>query len=365
MMPKVEVVAPGGRYPVVIGSGLAARLSSIEEVAGLLKGRRVALVSDENVFALHGGTILEGLAGAGAEVVVRSIMRPGEEHKNLTALSRIWDELIGAGLERRDMVVAFGGGVVGDVAGFAAATLLRGVDFMQVPTTLLAMVDSSVGGKTGIDHPKGKNLLGAFHQPVAVVSDTGFLRTLSRRENLSGMAEVIKAAVLDDEVLFGRLVHAGPAVLEDESALAAVIADSVGIKARIVGADERESGQRALLNLGHTLGHALENALGYGALTHGEAVAAGIYFAARLSCEVGELGGDDLALIERLLAAWGYKEWVEGADPHKVRSALAFDKKNSGGEPRWVLPTGIGTARWGVAVGWEEVDRLLLRTRGV
>lgn len=364
-MIRVEVDAPGGRYPVIIGQGLAGRLGALAEVAVLLKGRRVALVSDENVIALYGETILAGLADAGAQLIARSIMQPGEEFKNLSAVTRIWDDLIDGGFERRDLVVAFGGGVVGDVAGFAAATLLRGVDFMQIPTTLLAMVDSSVGGKTGIDHPRGKNLLGAFHQPVAVVSDTGFLKSLPRRETLSGMAEVIKAAILDDEVLFGRLAHAGPSLLEDEAALAEVIAESVGIKARIVGADEREAGARALLNLGHTVGHALENALGYGVLTHGEAVAMGMFFAARLACELGELSGEELAAIERLLTGWGYREWVPDVDPKSVRSALAYDKKNSGGAMRWVLPTGIGTARWGVEVGWDEVDRLLLRTRGV
>jgi 3-dehydroquinate synthase len=325
----------------------------------LLGGRQVLVVSDRNVWGFHGSALLAAANACGPSSIAVHVMEPGEEHKNLATLSGVWDALVASGLERGGLVVAFGGGVVGDVAGFAAATYLRGVEFVQVPTTLLAMVDSSVGGKTGIDHPRGKNLLGAFHQPRAVVADIALLRTLPKREVLSGLAEVVKAAVLADEELFRRLEEHGAGIVRDEAALEEVVARAVEIKARIVGSDERESGPRALLNLGHTYGHAVEVVSGYGCYTHGEAVAMGMRFAGELSRRMGHLEQAALDRMEALLTALGYPEKPQGVSAQAVGEALRHDKKSAAGAPRWVLPQRIGQAQWGVVVPPEILEPLL------
>ena len=346
-------------YPVGVGRGWLRDLGRHPRARGVLEGRRVFVASDRTVWPLHGGRLLEGLASAGARVLGRAELAPGEAHKTIEAVQGLWDALIAAGIERGDCLAALGGGVVGDVAGFAAATCLRGIDLVQVPTTLLAMVDSSVGGKTGVDHPRGKNLIGAFHQPLLVAADLETLGTLPRREVLSGLAEVIKAALLGDPDLFGLLERAGPGLADDPGALEEVVARAVALKARIVEADEREGGRRALLNLGHTLGHAVEVAAGYGTLTHGEAVALGTAFAARLSERMGLLPGREARRIVGLIRAWGYPLRVQRATAEKVLKALRHDKKSRGGEPRWVLLRGIGQAEWGHRVPGEVVAHLL------
>ncbi len=346
-------------YEVVIGAGLLRRLHQLAGVTPLLQDRRVFVASDETVWGLHGAALARGLAQAGAKMIGRHAMPPGEAHKHLGTLAGYWDALLAAGVERGDLLVAFGGGVVGDVAGFAAATCLRGIDVLQVPTTLLAMVDSSVGGKTGIDHERGKNLIGAFHQPVGVVADLDLLGTLPRREQLSGLAEVVKAALLGDRDLFESLEALGVGLLDDREALAEAIRRAVALKARVVQADEREAGQRALLNLGHTLGHALEVSSGYGTWTHGEAVATGIAFAARLSERSGRLIPGERARVEALLEEMGYSVRLCGVDVEKVVESMRFDKKTEGGAPRWVLLCGIGAAEWGVEVSPERVAALL------
>lgn len=346
-------------YPVVIGAGLLGRLPQAEGIAVLLQGRRVFVASDQTVWGLHGETLERGLAAAGARVIGFHAMQPGEPNKHLGSLAGYWDALLAAGVERSDLLVAFGGGVVGDVAGFAAATCLRGIDFLQVPTTLLAMVDSSVGGKTGIDHERGKNLLGAFHQPVGVVADLDLLGTLSRREQLSGMAEVIKAALLGDPELFELLGERGPALLGGGPALADAIRRAVAFKARVVAVDEREAGARAQLNLGHTLGHALEVAAGYGVWTHGEAVAAGLAFASALSERVGVCSGGVRRQITTLLEKWEYPLRAHGIAAEKVLEALRHDKKSRGGAPEWVLIRDVGDAEPGVSVPGEVVADVL------
>ncbi len=360
---RTVIVGLGDRaYPVLVGHGLLGRLGDLEPARGVLAGRRAFLVTDRTVEALWAGRAEAALGAAGAALVSRFAMEPGEAHKNLETLGRLWDALLAAGIERGDLVVALGGGVVGDVAGFAAATVLRGVGFVQIPTTLLAMVDSSVGGKTGIDHPRGKNLIGAFHQPRLVAADLALLATLPEREVLSGLAEVVKAGLLGDPDLFELLEDRGPALIRDPGALEEAVARAVALKARVVEADEREAGERALLNLGHTFGHAVEVAAGFGAYTHGEAVAMGLSFAARLSERLGLLPAAERERIERLLGAWGYRLRPEGVSAETVRNALRHDKKSRGGEPRWVLPRGIGRAEWGHRVPPDLVDALLAET---
>jgi len=346
-------------YEVAIGTGLLGQLERAGLAAQDLRGRGVFLVSDRNVWPLHGATLERGLHTLGARVLGLALLEPGEAHKDLASLSALWEALADAGVERSAALVALGGGVVGDVAGFAAATWLRGIEFVQVPTTLLAMVDSSVGGKTAIDHPRGKNLLGAFHQPRGVVADLEALRTLPRREVLSGLAEVVKAALLGDPELFALLEERGPALVEDSVSLEEAVARAVALKARIVGEDEREGGARALLNLGHTLGHAVEAAAGFGTFTHGEAVALGIGFAARLSREVGLLEPGDAERIAGLLRKWGYPLRAQGVSVEKILDALRFDKKNRNGAPRWVLLRGIGRGEWGHAVPPDVIRRQL------
>lgn len=346
-------------YGVAVGAGLLRRLGEIPALAEGLRGRRVFVVSDRTVHPLFGGALEEGLRSAGATLAGWHLLEPGEVHKDLRSLGGVWDALVEAGLERRDAVAALGGGVVGDVAGFAAATYLRGVDFFQFPTTVLAMADSSVGGKTAIDHPRGKNLIGAFHQPRGVGADLETLSSLPEREVRSGFAEVIKAGLVADRVLFDLLEERGPGLEADPAALEEAIARAVAVKARVVEGDERETGARALLNLGHTLGHAVEVAAGYGVLTHGEAVALGTCFATRLSVATGRLGEADAGRIVGLLERWGYPVKLPTLAVEKIFAALRLDKKSTGGMPRWVLLKGIGVAEWGCAVPPETLESLL------
>lgn len=354
----------GGRsYEVAVGRGLLENPGRAGEAARALRGRRVFLLSDRTVWGLYGQRAAEGLVSVGARVAGRFLVEPGERHKDLRSLEAVWDALVDAGVERGDGAVALGGGVVGDLAGFAAATYRRGIDLVQLPTTLLAMVDSSVGGKTAVDHPRGKNLIGAFHQPRGVVADLDTLASLPSREVRSGFAEVLKAALLADPELFERLEALGPGAAEDPEVLEEVVARAVAIKARLVEADETETGSRALLNLGHTLGHAVEVAGGYGVRTHGEAVAMGIGFAASLSQELGLLPAEEAGRIRAVLEKWGFPLRAGGIGAEKILDALRFDKKNVGGAPRWVLLEGIGKPRWGVAVDPETIERLVVEVQ--
>lgn len=332
-------------YEVLVGRGLLPRLGEL--CAPFAKGR-VAVVTDETVAATHGPVVLESLEAVGLKTRLVSVPA-GEASKSFGELERVLDRLLAAGLDRSDLVVALGGGVVGDLAGLAAALFMRGIDFVQVPTTLLAQVDSSVGGKTAIDTPRGKNLVGAFHQPRLVVADIDALKTLPPRQLRSGWAEVLKHGLICDADLFDWLGGEGSAGASgDPAALERAVARSVEIKAEVVGQDERESGRRALLNLGHTFGHALEAELGFGdALTHGEAVALGCAMAFRFSAGQGLCAPADAERTEAGIAAAGLPTRLDQAGTFTVdalMARMAGDKKATGGRLTLILARGIGQA---------------------
>jgi len=341
---ETVIVDLGARsYPIWIGDGILPELGNRLRTLGL--SGRVALISVPPVFDLYGAVARESLAGAGFEVCAE-IVPDGEASKSVTRLSGLWDRLVEHRLERASPVLALGGGVVGDLAGFAAATYKRGVPFVQCPTTLLAQVDSSVGGKVAIDHPAGKNLIGAFHQPAAVLIDLATLRTLPRRELVAGLAEVIRSAVAFDAVFFAflegnleRLLALDPGVLRH------AVASCCRIKAEVVAEDERETGgRRSLLNLGHTFAHALETLTGYATYRHGEAVGWGIARAARLALRLGRCGEDDVARQESLLRRAGLPVDDPSPDPEAMIAAMAHDKKAAGGKVRFVLTEKVGSA---------------------
>ncbi len=348
MTTVVPVAIAGKPYEVLIGRGLIAQAGAL--IAPLLKRQRVAVVVDETVDALHGERLVAGLSAAGVGVE-RVVIDAGEATKSFAGLAQLCDALLGLELDRGDLIVAFGGGVVGDLAGFAAAILKRGIDFVQIPTTLLAQVDSSVGGKTAIDTPRGKNLIGAFHQPRLVLADLGVLATLPRRELVCGYAEVIKYGLLGDLAFFEWLEANAAAVLTlDETALSHAIRRSVEMKAEIVAEDEREAGRRALLNLGHTFAHALEAESGFGeALKHGEAVGVGCALAFRFSVQLGLCPGQDAERASRAIAAAGLPTRLAdlagapfGADA--LVAHMAQDKKAEGGALTFILARAIGDA---------------------
>ncbi len=342
-------------YRIRVGGGLLARTGAWCRAAGL-KGTAL-VVTDRHVAPLYATPVEASLKAAGFRTV-RAVVPPGEASKCEARLFELYDRALDARMDRSSFVVAVGGGVVGDLAGYLAASYLRGIPFVQIPTTLLAMVDSSVGGKTGIDLPRGKNLVGAFHQPSLVVADTDTLSTLSRREYAAGLAEVVKYGVIRDAPLFRLLETRAAGVLAVDRALVdGIVARCCRIKAGVVGADEREGGVRAILNFGHTFGHALENAAGYAGLLHGEAVAAGMVCAAWLSTRLCGFPERDAARLARLLAAFGLPASARGmrASWPALARAMALDKKASGGAPRFVLADRIGRVRHGVAVSPELV----------
>lgn len=347
-MTRTVRVGLGDRaYDVVIGQGLLDEAG--ERIAPLLKRGRTAIVSDQTVWRLHGERLVRSL-GAKGVACSSVIVEPGEQSKSFEGLAQVTEELLALELDRGDLIVAFGGGVVGDLAGFAAAIYKRGIDFVQIPTTLLAQVDSSVGGKTAIDTPRGKNLVGAFHQPRLVLADLDVLSTLSDREMRAGYAEVIKYGLLGDLAFFEWLEANGPKVLAREpQALAHAVARSVEMKAEIVAEDEKEAGRRALLNLGHTFGHALEAETGYGdALLHGEAVAAGSAIAFRFSASQGLCSGQDARRAEAAIAAVGLPTGLKVGsgrfDAQTLVRHMAQDKKAEGGQLTFVLARSIGDA---------------------
>lgn len=333
-------------YDVVVERGLLAR--SGERIGPLVRGRTV-IISDETVAGLHGATLIASLAGAGiaAEVIT---VPPGEGSKSFAELERVLDQLLAAGLDRKDVVIALGGGVVGDLAGLAAALFMRGIDFIQVPTTLLAQVDSSVGGKTAIDTPRGKNLVGAFHQPRLVLADIDVLATLPPVQLRSGWAEVLKHGLICDAAFFDWLAGAGAAgATGDAGALERAVVRSVEIKSAIVGEDEKEAGRRALLNLGHTFGHAVEAELGFdeAALAHGEAVALGCVLAFRYSARLGQCPAADADRVEAVIAAAGLPTRLGQAGQFSADALIARmagDKKAEGGRLTLILARAIGDA---------------------
>jgi 3-dehydroquinate synthase len=356
---EVPPAGAGARYPIIIGSGTLAVLPRVFRRLG--GASRIHVVSDSRVWSRWGGR-LAGILSGGGIPFARTVVAAGERSKSSTALERVWRDLARAGCDRRSFVLAFGGGVVGDLAGFAAASVLRGVSLIQVPTTLLAMVDSSVGGKTGINLPEGKNLVGAFHQPRAVVMDLDLLRTLPRRELSAGWAEVIKTAAIRDAHLFRYLERSRELLLAGEPrAVARVVEACSRIKAEVVRKDERESGLRMILNFGHTLAHAIEAAQEYGGLLHGEAVAIGMAFAARLGEEEGWTRSGTAGRLERVLASYGLPVRLEGMKARGICSAMERDKKRGPRGLRWVLLKEVGEARISEEVRWEDAKRAIGR----
>jgi 3-dehydroquinate synthase len=327
-------------YPIHIGSGLLGNGAWLRAQIG---AGPVAIVSNETVAPLYLPQVQAALSD---RVRAIKLLPDGEQYKNLDALSSVYDALLEAGCDRQCVVLALGGGVVGDIAGFAAATFQRGVAFVQVPTTLLAQVDSSVGGKTGVNHARGKNMIGAFHQPRCVISDIDTLSSLPERELAAGLAEVIKYGLIVDRDMHEWLCRAMPLLLRrDASTLIESIRRSCQCKARIVALDEREAGLRAVLNFGHTFGHAIETATDYAEFLHGEAVAIGMVMAARMSLRLGLIDANDCAAIENLLRSAGLPVAVSRPmDPNHFKALMAGDKKSLGGKPRLVLLRAIGEA---------------------
>jgi 3-dehydroquinate synthase len=333
---KVELGERG--YPILIGAGLIAHPASFAALAA----RDVLIVSNTTVAPLYLRALREGL---GARRCVEVLLPDGEAHKTLSNAARVLDVLIANRFARDCAVLALGGGVVGDLAGFAAACYQRGVSFVQVPTTLLAQVDSAVGGKTAVNHPGGKNLIGAFHQPQLVVSDTSTLSTLPGRELRAGLAEVIKYGLICDAALFAWVeAHLERLLAKEPQALAHIIRRSCEIKAAIVGRDEREHGERALLNLGHTFGHAAEAATLYREWLHGEAVGAGLVMAAVMSHECGLLAAQDAARVRRLVELAGLPAQIPSVTPAAMLEHMRIDKKVLDGRLRLVLLRRIGEA---------------------
>jgi 3-dehydroquinate synthase len=340
-MRELKVALGERTYPILIGSGLLARC---EPLARLAEGRMVAIVTDTNVGPRYAGAVRASLGGAAALIDV--VLPAGEVHKGWNALNRIFDALLEARFDRGALIVAVGGGVVGDMAGFAAAVYQRGIDFVQVPTTLLAQVDSSVGGKTGINHPLGKNMIGAFHQPRLVVVDVDTLRTLPPRELSAGLAEVIKHGAIADAAYFDEVARDLPALRAHEpGALAAAVARSCEIKASVVERDEREGGLRAILNFGHTFGHAIEAGMGYGEWLHGEAVGAGMVMAADLSQRLGLVDAAVSDRVREVVAAAGLPVRGPAWPVERYVALMSGDKKAERGTPRFVLLERLGAAR--------------------
>lgn len=343
------------RYTITIERGAAERLA---DLVPRKAGGKVVVVASRKVWSLHRKALARPLAAfpAGAPLLVPD----GERFKNATTLAKLYDAFLARGLGRDGLVVAVGGGVVGDLAGYAAATYMRGVDWAVVPTTLLAMVDSSIGGKVGLNHAKGKNLLGAFHQPRAVVVDPRFLDSLPARERQSGAYEVLKAGILGDAPLFQAMEKAPPRLVGwDLNALDAAIAAACRLKAEVVGGDERESGRRRVLNLGHTLGHAFEAVTRYRRFTHGEAVGWGLLAASIIAHGRGVLDAVAFKRIADAVDRLGPRPRVSNLPPAPLVKALAHDKKNRAGRTVFILPTAIGRVEVKDDVTPEEVTGAL------
>ena len=349
-MKNVRVHLGERSYTIRIGADALGEIGKV--CLRHFRGGRALVVTDTNVAPLYAEKTIDSLAAAGVQASALRIPA-GEASKSMRQLSRILDRMASMRLDRGCGAVALGGGVVGDIAGFAAAVFLRGVPYVQAPTTLLAQVDSAVGGKTAIDHRLGKNLVGAFHQPIAVVSDTSALGTLPEREFRAGLAEVVKHAAIADARLFSFLEKNEALILErDEGVMERIVATNCRIKARVVEQDERESGLRQILNYGHTLGHAVEALAGYSSeLLHGEAVSIGMSAASRISCAMGRCGSGDVDRLTSLLDRFGLPTRM--AEPPKLavlKRLLASDKKTRRGSPRFVLMRRIGEVEPGMEV---------------
>ncbi|HEY4294479.1 3-dehydroquinate synthase [Luteibacter sp.] len=339
-MESLHVDLAGRSYPIWIGPGL---LGDAARWRALIRGRHVLVVSNTTVAPLHLDRLAKGLDGLRWSTF---LLDDGETHKTFANVGRVLEALGKLGATRDACVIALGGGVVGDLAGFAAACWMRGIDFIQMPTTLLSMVDSSVGGKTGVNLPVGKNLVGAFHQPRGVLADIDLLHTLPQREYRAGMAEIVKGAAIGDPEFFAWLeTNADALAAREQAPLIEAIARKCRYKAGVVSRDETEQGERALLNLGHTFGHAIETAGNYSELLHGEAVSVGMVLAARLSERLGMSAADDTARLIALLGRLGLPTETSGQHPaSRLLELMRLDKKNSAGIQRLILWRGIGKA---------------------
>ena len=333
---RIDVPSARRTYPVFVAHGVVGQIAHWLAVAGV--GDRRLLVSSPTVWKRHGETLTAALPG------VEPLLVPdGERSKTLHTVARIYASLIRVGADRQSTIIAVGGGVIGDTVGFAAATYLRGVDLVHVPTTLLAQVDSAVGGKVGVNHPLGKNLIGAFHPPAAVITDPQLLDTLPKRELRAGLYEVVKYGVIASRTLFERLVSDLPRIFAREpDVMAEIVTASCRIKANVVAADERDAGRRRVLNFGHTTGHALEAVTRYRRLRHGEAIAYGMLVAAQIGASRGLLDPDDHAALTDLIGRMGPLPAVADLSASDVLSAMRRDKKVVGGRLHVVLPHGIG-----------------------
>lgn len=367
LVERIEVRLGERSYDILVGPRLIGKIGAY--LAPLLRRPRLVLVCDETVAALHRAALGEALRTASIDHEF-IVLPPGEESKSWSRLEGLTDRLLEAKVERGDLIAALGGGVIGDLVGFAAAILRRGIDFIQIPTTLLAQVDSSVGGKTAINTRHGKNLIGAFHQPRLVLADIDFLMTLPERDYLAGYAEVVKYGLIGDTAFFDWLdTHRQDIARRDKAALRRAVATSCRAKATVVMADERELGERALLNLGHTFGHALEAAVGFGeALRHGEAVALGLALAFDLSADLGLAPASDAARLREHLRAVGLRDTLPVPGVETTADALiahmAQDKKATGGQIPFILVRGIGRAFICRDVEMTSVRALLQRALG-
>ncbi len=353
-MQSVRVAFQNISYEVRVGPGL---LDSCGEAirAACGGGRSAILVSDANVAPLYGETVRSAIETAGARVL-QAVVPAGEASKAMDCVARLCEEMISGGLDRTSFLVALGGGVVGDLAGFAAAIFQRGIPYAQIPTTLLAQVDSSVGGKTGVNSPQGKNLIGAFHHPAIVIADTLTLETLPERAFHEGMAEVIKHGVIRDA---GLVQEAGPLARDNRTSL---VARNVAIKAAVVAADPRErTGERALLNFGHTVGHAIEQAAGYGRFLHGEAISMGMVVALRLSQKMAGLPDREAEIVLEALRAQGLPIQIPAdLTPDTLLPVILRDKKSQAGQIRFVLTSGLGSAFVSENVSLQDIRQALV-----
>ncbi|MBI4031134.1 MAG: 3-dehydroquinate synthase [Proteobacteria bacterium] len=364
---KVDVKLSGKSYSIHIGRGLLH--SPGQFVPFSLKDRSLFVLTDENVANPHGLAVYEGLKATGARSVEILAIPGGEQSKSLSDFERVVSWMLDRDVDRQSVLFAVGGGVIGDLAGFAASVVMRGIAFVQIPTTLLAQVDSSVGGKTGINMPQGKNMVGTFHQPAAVVCDMDTLKTLPQRDILAGYAEIIKYALIDDPSFFIWLEGNGKKVCEkDPEALARAVATACRKKAEIVGEDEKEHGRRMILNLGHTFGHALEAATGYdGRLVHGEAVAIGTALAFRLSVRMGLCAEKDADHVVRHLKDIGLPTRIDMISPslHDAKEIMGFmvhDKKASSGKIIFILSRGIGNCFAADNVRKDDLEAILVHS---
>ncbi len=348
-------VALGERsYPIYVGSGI---IDDTDGIVKALPAPRVALITNNIVGPLYADILSKPLLQRGVSITLVTL-NDGEINKNWASLDIVYDAMLRARCDRRTTLIALGGGVVGDVAGFAAATFMRGIPFIQIPTTLLAQVDSSVGGKTAINHPLGKNMIGAFYQPIAVFADTKTLSTLPDRELKAGLAEVIKHGVIRDVEFFEWLeANMDRLLARDPHALTNAVMRSIEIKAAVVAVDERETGPRALLNFGHTFGHAIEAGLGFGTWLHGEAVAAGMVMAADLSVRLGRIGATERDRIRNLIERTGLPVLGPDLGADRYLHLMSLDKKADAGRLRFIL-----LERLGAAYIAESVPQQLVRT---